>query len=208
MVEAMFEQSPEYFKKYQKTYRFFLSETLPTEILKTNTAMAYSLHEGNDSSHLFCHLSKERHYHVLADLESEIIRQLPVKCYVVPCLYTCYRWLVHNKVDEFRQGEVPNRLYNAVQYNVGTFQDRDENLIGIRKKLPFLCATAKVHVQTQTDQLPRATLERFVKLINGRHSLEMYNIMDILESGAGGIDVDMGKCKRLRMDFDTHENND
>ena len=81
MVEAMFEQSREYFIKYQKkNYRFFLSELLPTEMLKTDTAMAYSLHEGKDSSHLFCHLSKERHYHVLADLESEIIRQLPVKC--------------------------------------------------------------------------------------------------------------------------------
>ena len=111
-------------------------------------------------------------------------------------------------MDEFRQGELPNRLYNAVQKNVSMFQERDENLIGIRKKLPFLWATAKVHVQTQTNQLPRVTLERFVKLINGGHSLEMYKKMDILESGVGRIDVDMGKCKRLRMEFYTHENND
>ena len=59
MVEVMFEQSREYFIKYQKNYRFFLSELLPTEMLKTDTAMAYSLHEGNDSSHLFAIYQKK-----------------------------------------------------------------------------------------------------------------------------------------------------
>ena len=206
MVEAMYEQSPEYFKKYQKSYRFFISEHLPTDILKGKCNMTYSLHEEKDSAHLFCHLPSKKHYHVLADLETENISLLPVKCYVVPCLYTCYRWLIFsNNENEFRCGEVAERLYRAVQYNISSSHDRDDNVIHIRKKLPFLCATSKVNAQTQTDVLPRVTLERFVNLISGRHSLEMYKIMDVLESGYGQITVDVSKSKRLRLDFESTE---
>ena len=84
MVVAMFEQSPKYFKKqskYQKIYQFFVSE-----ILKTDIAMAHTSRQGCGISHLFCCLSEEKHYYVPVDLESEITRQSPVKCYVVPCL--------------------------------------------------------------------------------------------------------------------------
>ena len=203
MVEAMYEQSPEFFRKLQKTFRFFISDVPPNEFLKSGTPMAFSLHHCN-TAHSFCNLeTKTPHYHVLADLECEVLKELPVKCYMVPCLYTCYKHLIFMGPGETRIGNVADRLYNAVCYNKTSTLSKDvTNFLAIKKKLPLLCAITKSNSSTQTDLLPRTTIERCIKLMNGRHSVEFFKIMDILESGSGRMSIEC--ChQRLYFEFDS-----
>ena len=47
-----------------------------------------------------------------------------------------------------------------------------------------------MNCSTQTDTLPRETLERFEKIINGPHSCVLCKFMDIVVSGYGKIDID------------------
>ena len=47
-----------------------------------------------------------------------------------------------------------------------------------------------MNCSTQTDTLPKETLERFEKIINGPHSGVLCKFMDIVVSGYGKIDID------------------
>ena len=197
MVEAMHEQSPEFFKKFQKRYRFFMSDEHPSAILNNNTECVFSHHA---ASHKFCNISNKNHYHVLAEMDSETIKKVPSKCYVVPCLYTCYKYLVFNQ-NEVRKGDVIERLHRAVEYNIQTNNILDEQSSNILRKLPFICSNTKTHSKTQTDILPASTLSRFQKILTGPNGLYLYQIMDILESGSGSISID-DDHKRLKLCFE------
>ena len=198
MVEAMYEQSPEFFKKFQKRYRFFMSDEHPSAILNNNTECVFSHHA---ASHKFCNISNKNHYHVLAEMDSETIKKVPSKCYVVPCLYTCYKYLVFNQ-NEVRKGDVIERLHRAVEYNIQTNNILDEQSSNILRKLPFICSNTKTHSKTQTDILPASTLSRFQKILTGPNGLYLYQIMDILESGSGSISID-DDHKRLKLCFES-----
>ena len=50
--------------------------------------------------------------------------------------------------------------------------------------------SSNVNCSTQTDTLPKETLERFEKIINGPHSGVLCKFMDIILSGYGKIDID------------------
>ena len=66
----MYERSPEYFRKYQKLFCFFTSDTVPHFQGMNVETFAYSLHnEQND----YCKLDLP-HYHVLA--EKEVMKKL------------------------------------------------------------------------------------------------------------------------------------
>ena len=65
MVEAMFEQTPEFFRQFQKKFHYFISRSEPiTDTKEINNSFVHSLHENNS----FCRI-KNQHYHVIAALD-------------------------------------------------------------------------------------------------------------------------------------------
>ena len=199
MVEAMYEQTPEFFKKFQKRFRFFISDVHPSTILNNTAQVVFSLHAENH--HKFCHNSNKNHYHVLAEMDSETIKKVPIKCYVVPCLYTCYRYLVFHQ-NAVCKGDIIERLHRAVEYNIQTNNTLEDQSSNILRKLPFICSNTKTHSKTQTDFLPASTLSRFQNILTGPNGLYLYQIMDILESGSGSISID-DDHKRLKLCFES-----
>ena len=70
MVEAMYERSPNYFKQFQKQFKFQIVEEKPT--LSNPNAYAMCAHFDSDSCGLVTN-----HYHVLLDTttsEKEILK--------------------------------------------------------------------------------------------------------------------------------------
>lgn len=187
MVEAMYEQTPDFFRSFQKNFRYFICEFKPNLSSTKLEHFAIAKHEPNR----YCPLSDNPHYHVLADLESsssDIAKSLGVKPYVVPCLLTTFRLLIFPSNDIVLFGSVMEKLQAAATYN--SVHELDLGNVSLRKRLPHICFSQKKTAASQTDLLPSATIERFIKLMHGPNASEFCRIMDILLSGYGSFDVD------------------
>ena len=95
MVEAMYENSPEYFKKFQKRFKYNICETEPKLENTTIENYAYGYHS---SATVFegCTFGSN-HYHVMYEFGSQddnIFDSLYVPA-VIPCLVNCFKLLIH-----------------------------------------------------------------------------------------------------------------
>ncbi len=190
----MFESSPEYFRKYQKNFKYFTCESLP-EKLTTHSSYAYAFHSQNIQNE---HCKETNHYHVIVHAPENLVS--PSHVYSVPCLYTSYKFLISLFENKFLKGEVFTKIESAVLLNKTTsFDKMSANMI--RRQLPHLQKTLnrseeapdnkdlkRKHSQTQTDAINSRTLSRFQKLCSGPNCASLLLIMDILESGYGSYD--------------------
>ena len=86
MEEDMYERPPAYFKQFQKSLRFFVSEEKPSSMFARNYAVGMHFENG------FSEVLPSNHYHVLfdvSDVSTEILKQN--KLYAVPCLHTFFK---------------------------------------------------------------------------------------------------------------------
>ena len=86
MVEAIYERSPGYFKRFQKNFRFFVSEEKPSSMFARNYAVCMHFENG------YCEVLPSNHYHVLfdvSDVSTEMLKRN--KLQAVPCLYTTFK---------------------------------------------------------------------------------------------------------------------
>ena len=71
MVEAMYEQSPDYFKQFRKNYKFFILNHEPNfSGFASKTNFAVSSHSNKLA---FCNhsIDNEKHYHVLVEFTKD-----------------------------------------------------------------------------------------------------------------------------------------
>ena len=125
MVEAMYEQSPELFKKFQKSFKFCISNTLPELFFSTtnkDVSYAYSKHSRDDTCSYINEFifDCQFHYHILIEIENfsaEDRKSLTSKLFNVPCLFTCFKELISNVEDHVAVGPIMDKFTAAVLYN-------------------------------------------------------------------------------------------
>ena len=197
MVEAMYEQSPEFFRKFQKSFKFCISNTLPEFLFSpTNkeVSYAYSKHS-RDNTCTFKNgfiFDSQFHYHILIEIEkfsAEDRKSLTSKLFNVPCLFTCFKELISNVEDHVAVGPIMDKLTAAVLYN--SHHSLETPCRRSKKKLPQVCVqwNCKRTQQTQTNLLPFVTINRITNfLYNSPPGEVLSRILDILQSGYGEFD--------------------
>ena len=200
MVEAMFERSPNYFKQFQKLFKFLMADEKPNLTASNN----YAVRPHFESE--FCQLPT-KHFHVLIESAIDVETMKPIKTFAVPCLFTTFRHLF-------------SKLQHAVDFNNKSGEKMDTAIV--RKQLPplataatklpkstavtsgisktlanytsivlqktihsFVCST--ISSKTQTDQISSETLKRVESILSGPHSGAFCQIMDIFMSGFGKL---------------------
>ena len=113
MAEAMYERSPDYFRQFQKSFCFLLFFCKPNLDKNKITNFAFAYHQKS----LFCHNSSV-HYHVL--ISSENLASLEgtdsSKAYAIPCLFTCFKYLIYELDGFVVHGPILEKLIDAVDY--------------------------------------------------------------------------------------------
>ena len=117
MVEAMYENSLEYFKKFQKRFKYTIGDTEPKRQDSGIEYYSYGHHSSSSvidgcsfgSSH--CHLIFEN-----TSLQDNIVFS-PYAPVPIPCLVTCFKFLILPTEKNFVTfGAIVSRLYIAVEY--------------------------------------------------------------------------------------------
>ena len=94
MVEAIYENSPEYFKKFQKRFKYNICETEPKLENTTIENYAYGYH--SSATVIEGCTFGSNHYHVMYEFGSQddnIFDSLYVPA-VIPCLVNCFKLLI------------------------------------------------------------------------------------------------------------------
>ena len=209
-VEAMYERSPNYFKQFQKQFKFQIVE----EKLTLSNTNVYAVCAHFDSE--FCGLVTN-HSHVLLDtttLEKETLKRnlnFPVRC-----IFTSFTFLFSTATTLETNGDVFTKLKLAVEFNSSADKVDSQT---VRKQLPvFVCHSnvknsnakqvnmnqkpcAKMPVvaqkstynarppskQVQTNFVNSETIRRIENIFSGPHSGAFCQIMDIFVSGYGKL---------------------
>ena len=191
MVEAMYENSPEYFKKFQKRFKYNICEAEPKLENKTIENYVYGYH----SSAIViegCTVGSN-HYHVMYEFGSQddnIFDSLYVPA-VIPCLGNCFKLLFQPTQKDFvKRGAIISRLHVAVEYlskSTSSSVTKNQN----KFPAPLSEATAKsissFTTNNRSSTVPDVTMKRFCQLMLGEISSTLYQIMDILLSGHGSF---------------------
>ena len=186
MVEAMYEQSPDYFKQFRKKYKFFILNHEPNfSGFASKANFAVSSHSNKLD---FCNhsIDKEKHYHVLVEFTKEatdLLNKMTSKAFVVPCLLSTFKYLILG----FKF--LMKKLKKALNYN--SINNLDVSGVPVRRRLPHVCFGSQTKsVQTQTDLITNVTIKRFTNILNGENAAELSRIIDIFLSGYGGMESD------------------
>jgi len=182
MVEAMFHQTPEYFKTYRKDFRYFVTEVEPIFNMEGKENIAYCKHSPETDD--FCNVRNVEHYHVLLHIQFKNQKESNTdKGCIVPCLYTTF-WLLLYKGQKLKTtGDIMERLLRAVEYNLL------HNIISltpaVRKKVPLI--QMKLDKSSQTEHLSSSTVDRVARILNSEHCGLLFACLDILIDGYGSI---------------------
>lgn len=191
----MFERSPDFFKKFQKSIVYFTSDSVP-ECIRSFNSYAFGFH--NDANQEYCSETNPNHYHFMLDKTSGPSEQLPLPVSTVPCVYSTYRCLIATASKRIFQGDVFAKLQSAVLYNSKNPDKTSASVL--RKRLPshspsnkpvakeakFIEKPAR-SIGVQTDMLPTTTVERLQRLLCGPQCSQLLMIMDIMGSGFGSL---------------------
>ena len=187
----MYENSPEYFKKFQKRFKYNICE-METKLGNITTEnYAYGYHSSATVIE-GCTLGSN-HYHVVYEFGSQddsIVNFLYVLA-VIPCLVNCFKLLIQpTQKDFFKCGAIISRLQVALEY---LSKSTSCSVTNNQKQLPVPLseATAK-SISTSTankrsSTVPDVTIKRFCQLMLGENSSTLYHIMDFLLSGHGSF---------------------
>ena len=193
MVEAMYEQSPEYFKQFRKNFKFFFLNNEPdVSDLPSNTNFAFAVHSNQNE---FCSQSPangQPHYHVLIEVTkecTEAVNKMTLKSFIVPCLLSSFKYLIMRCSKYHLSGPLMEKMKLAVNYN--STNNLDTAGVSLRKRLPQICFASQTRsIQTQTDLITNVTIERFIRILNGDNAAEFSKIIDIILSGYGRLEID------------------
>ena len=188
MVEAMYENSPEYFKKFQKRFKYTICDTEPKPQDSGIENFAYGYHS---SSTVIdgCSFGSSHWHLIFEDKGSE--DKIVFSSYApatIPCLVTCFKILILPTEKNFvTHGAIVSRLHVAVEY-LSKFNHVSTKKT--KKQLPLPNPVKSLSTITTTipaSTIPDVTVKRFCQLMLGEHSSSLYQIMDIILSGQGSF---------------------
>ena len=187
----MYENSPEYFKKFQKGFKYNICETEPKLENTTIENYAYGYH--SSATVIEGCTFGSNHYHVMYEFGSQddnILDSIYVP-EMIPCLVNCFKLLIQPTQKDFvKHGAIISRLHVAVEY---LSKSTSSSVTKNQKKLPApLSEATATSISTFTankrfSTVPDVTLKRFCQLMLGEHSSTFYQIIDILLSGHGSF---------------------
>ena len=144
MVGAMFERSPNYFKRFQKQFKFLNVDEKPNVTALKNYAVCPHF----DSA--FCQLPTN-HFHVLIESAIDVDTMKRIKTFAFPCLFTTFRELFSNSKSVEFKGDTFSKLQLA-EDSISRSGDKIYTA-NLRKRSPLL-ATAELE--------PQKTIHNFV----------------------------------------------
>ena len=206
MVEAMYENSHDYFRQFKKQFKFY---TTPTKPCLSSQEISYIIGYHPSSSVIpFCSLSYN-HYHVLCEiLPSDKNSQKSN----IPCLVNCFFHLFRPLSGLIVVGTLAAKLQSCVSI---IFQ-LNPTLFSKNLKLPThqsmsqsslytkslsnsdnkrICSRARKRCSHSSLQspIPSATLDRITQILQGPFAIDFYQTMDIFVTGEGCI------CKKTDL---------
>ena len=183
MVEAMVEQTPEYYKKYRIHFRYVISFTKPTTEIMGNQNYAFGLH--SEEQDAFCPIS-EPHYHFLTEVDKKSSK---THGYPISCLYSTYFYLLFKSDRLEKCGEIIQKLDGAIYYNLtlgenSFFKQPKKN----KEKIPKVKANREIAVQT--EHMSVLLMNRIGKILDSPQAGLFYRLLDILTDGHGSYNTD------------------
>ena len=187
----MYENSPEYFKKFQKRFKYTICDKEPKPQGSGIEIYAYGYHS---SSTVIdgCSFGSNHLHLILEDTgpEDKIVFSSYAPA-TIPCLVTCFKILILPTEKNFvTHGAIVSRLHVAVEY-LSKFNHVSTNKT--KKQLPLPNSAKRLSTITTTttsnkraSTIPDVTVKRFCQLMLGEHS-SLYQIMDIILSGQGSV---------------------
>ena len=191
----MYEQSPEFLKKFRKNFKFFILNTEPdTSQLPLNTNFAFATHSINKE---YCaQLLDDATPRILVLIEVtkdcvNVVNKMTSTKFVVPCLLSSFKHLKLGCSKFHLSGPLMEKLKIAVNYNNSINNSTDIGGASLRRRLPQVCFASQTRsIQIQTDLIANVTIERFVNILNGDNAAEFSNFFDIILSGYGRLEID------------------
>ena len=191
MVEARYENSPEYFKKFQKRFKYTICDTEQKPQDSGIENYAYGYHSSSTVI-IGCSFGSN-HWHLIFEHTSPDDK-IVFSSYApatIPCLVTCFKILILPTEKNFvTHGAIVSRLHVAVEY-LSKFNHVSTNKT--KKKLPLPNPVKRLSTITTTisnkraSTIPDVTVKRFCQLMLGEHSSSLYQFMDIILSGQGSF---------------------
>ena len=123
----MFERSLNYFKQFQKQFKFLIADEKPNLTASNN----YAVYPHFESE--FCQLPTN-HFHVLIESAIDVETMKPIKFFAFPCLFTTFRHLFSTSTSLEFKGDTFSELQLAVDFNNKSGEKMDT--ANIRKRLP------------------------------------------------------------------------
>ena len=169
MVEAMFERSPNYFKQFQKQFKFLITDEKPNLTASNNYAVCP--HFESD----FCQLPTN-HFHVLIESAIDVETMKPIKTLTVPCLFTTFRHLFSTSTSLEFKGDTFSRLQLAVDFNDKSGEKMDT--ANVRKQLP---PSATAATKLQTLQRSLAEFQKHWQDLHQLYHRKQFTILCVLQ---------------------------
>ena len=135
MVEAMFECSPNYFKQFQKQFKFLIADKKPNLTVAKN----YDLCPHFESQSEFFQLPTN-HFQVLIESGIDVETVKPIKIFAVSCLFTTVRHLFSTSTGLEFKADTISKLQLAVDFNNKSGEKMDTAIV--RNGLPPLATAA------------------------------------------------------------------
>ena len=155
MAEAMFEVVlSDYFKKFPPNFKFVITEKVPNCLL---LKLCFGSHFKSD----YCPFSVENEKNSLPCFDSSLFSGTikPVfsfpKCFSVPCIFTCFKYLVSPAKDVKGNGEIFDKLKLGLTYSAQPVAANLDLLdfTAIKKCLPnVLLSATSYNKQTSANQ--------------------------------------------------------
>ena len=143
MVEATYEQSPEFLKKFRKNFKFFILNTEPdTSQIPLNTNFAFATHSIYNE---FCAQLLDDtppHIHVLIEVTKDcvdVVNKMTSTSFVVPCLLSSFKHLIMGCSKLHLSVPLMEKLKIAVNYKNSINNSADIGGASLRRRLPQVC---------------------------------------------------------------------
>ena len=195
MVEAMYEQSPEFFKKLRNNFKFFILNNEPRASqlpLYTNFAFLTHLIHNEYCAQLLDNAPP--HIHVLIEVTKncvDVVNKMTSTTFVVPCLLSSFKHLILGCNKFHLSAPLMEKLKIAVNYNNSINNSTDIGGASLRRRLPQVCLASQTRtIQTQNDLITNVTIEIFINILKGDNASEFSKIIDIILSGYGRLEID------------------
>ena len=191
MVEAMYEQYPDYFKQFRKNYKFFILNNEPNfSGFASNANFAVSSHS-NKLDFRNHSIDNEKHQLLVENTKesTDLLKKMTSKAFIDPCLLSTFKYLILGCSNYKLSGPLMEKLKIAANYN--SINNLDVSGVPFRRRLPQVCFGSQTKsVQTQTDMITNVTVERFTNILNGENVAEFSRIIDIFLGGYGCTEID------------------